>query len=348
MDTSIQEKSDIKLNVLYNKYKSSYIHAFCDLFKHGVIFITILYLLHYFKNLYMNILMCSLLGLMLTRTFIIFHDCIHDSYTPNKTVNYIISIFTGILTLTSPNWGLDHKVHHLTNGNIDNKYNYKFNETIHYTVNQYANFSKIGKIFFLIKYSRIIYFTSSPFLYFNIFHRFMYIIKKMLYGHKINKSLLLITFDHLINNIGIYYLFCYLNKYNILYQYLISVYISGVIGFLFFFNQHTFNPSYVVTNEDWTMMNSGLIGSSCIIFPQYIKYFFAGIEYHHIHHLNSKIPGYNLQLFHEEVVNSSNFFDKVTKLTLYDCWNNLSFMLYSEKQNKYVTYSEAINEIKSR
>ena len=41
-----------------------------------------------------------------------------------------------------------------------------------------------------------------------------------------------------------------------------------------------------------------------------------GIEYHHIHHMNAKIPGYNLQNFHEEVVLKSNLFDNIIKLSI--------------------------------
>lgn len=59
---------------------------------------------------------------MLSRTFIVFHDCSHQSYTPNKTLNYIISHITGTFTFFTPNWVLDHRVHHLTNGNRENKY----------------------------------------------------------------------------------------------------------------------------------------------------------------------------------------------------------------------------------
>ena len=344
----INKMPTIHFNILYNKYKSTYFYGLFDFFNHSVILIVTFYSIYYFKYIYIKYFMTLLLSLMLTRTFIIFHDCIHDSYTPNKTINYIISTITGILTFTSSNWGLDHKTHHLTNGNINNKYNYKFNETLHYTVDQYANFSKLEKIIYFIKYNPLIYFIWSPLLYFFLIHRFIYIYKKIIYGDKIKKYLIMITLDHIINNIGVYFLCYYLNKYGILNFYLISVYISGVIEFLFFFNQHTFNPAYVVDDSEWSMMNSGLIGSSFILLPWYLKYFFNGIEYHHIHHINSKIPGYNQQLFHEEVVENSSFFDKVTKLTISDCWSNLSLMLYSEKQKKYVTFSEGLDEIKSK
>jgi omega-6 fatty acid desaturase (delta-12 desaturase) len=72
-----------------------------------------------------------------------------------------------------------------------------------------------------------------------------------------------------------------------------------------------------------------------------------GIEYHHIHHMNTKIPGYNLQKYHEEVVSKSNMFDNVVKLSMKDFYNNLWLVLYDEDKKKYITFKEADKEIRN-
>jgi omega-6 fatty acid desaturase (delta-12 desaturase) len=131
---------------------------------------------------------------------------------------------------------------------------------------------------------------------------------------------------------------------NILVYYLLSSYIGFLINFLLFFNQHTFNPSYVAGNKEWTKRNSGLLGSSFIQIPIYLKYFTCGNEYHHIHHMNAKIPGYNLQAYHEEVVSKSNLFDNIVKLSMNDCYHNLWLVLYDEDKQKYSSLKE-INTI---
>jgi omega-6 fatty acid desaturase (delta-12 desaturase) len=121
--------------------------------------------------------------------------------------------------------------------------------------------------------------------------------------------------------------------------------ISFTCGVLLFFNQHTFNPPYVVNNETWNMKDSGLTGSSFIQIPWLLKYFTGGIEYHHLHHMNAKIPNYNLQYYHEEVISKSNIFDNIVKLSMTDCYNNLTLSLYNETNNKYITFAEADEEI---
>jgi omega-6 fatty acid desaturase (delta-12 desaturase) len=109
---------------LFMKYKSSYKSAFLDLSLHTFLFSSSLYLLWLFRNSWLNIFTIPLLGLILHRNYVVFHDCVHNSYTPNKTLNNFISHFLGILVFTSPNWIVNHKTHHLTNGHIENDHHY--------------------------------------------------------------------------------------------------------------------------------------------------------------------------------------------------------------------------------
>ena len=130
-------------------------------------------------------------------------------------------------------------------------------------------------------------------------------------------------------------------KYELLLEFSISSYIHTVIGVFIFRNQHTYNPAYVVKTTEWNFTDSGLVGSSLIKIPFFLKYFTGGIEYHHIHHLNSKIPGYNLHKYHHDVKTTSYIFDNVKVLNITDCINNLSLNIYDEKRNLYITFDEA-------
>ena len=333
---------------LFTKYKSSYKSAFLDLSTHTILFSLSLYLLWIFKNSWLSCFTIPVLGLLLHRNYVVFHDCGHNSYTPNKTLNFILSTCFGITTLTSTNWILDHQTHHLTNGNIENEYKFKFNELLYYNVNQYKHFTSLGKIVFTLFHTPIIFFSFFPILYFFLIQRFIYFIKKIKYKQKINSSLFLICINHFLNNIGSFYLLLTMYKNNILVYYLFSSYIGFLINFLLFFNQHTFNPCYVVGNKEWKQRNSGLLGSSFIQIPTYLKYFTMGIEYHHIHHTNAKIPGYNLQQYHAEVISKSNIFDNVVKLYMNDCYNNLWLVLYDTDKKKYTTLKQVNQEIKCK
>ena len=337
----------INENDLFNKYKPSYISAFVDLSQNLVLFCFGNYMLYLFKEYKVVYFFIPVMSLLNIKTFMSFHDCNHDSYTPNKTINYLIGTVSGILTVTlSMNWGLDHRTHHLTNGNVTNKYNYAFNETCRITYNQYSKFNCLTKILSKFLLHPIIQFSVTPILYFFFIQRFIYIVKKSKYESKIEDTMNMICFNHFIHNVGTIALFYFTSKLGYFHLFITYIYFSQVIGYLLFFNQHMFNPPYVVNSENWSQRNSGLVGSSFIQIPGCLKYFFSGIEYHHIHHMNSKIPGYNLQKYHEEVVKNSFMFDKIVKLSINDCYNNLWLSMYDEENKKFITFEQADNQIK--
>ena len=84
---------------LFTKYKSSYTSAFLDFSVHAFLACSSFYSLWYFRNSWLSVFTITLSGLMYGRTIILFHHCGHNNYTPNKPLNYIIGITSGILHL---------------------------------------------------------------------------------------------------------------------------------------------------------------------------------------------------------------------------------------------------------
>jgi acyl-lipid omega-6 desaturase (Delta-12 desaturase) len=329
---------------LFNKYRSSYIDSFKDITKHIFIYSSLLYSLYYFKDTYMNLFIIPFLGLMNMRTFIIFHDCGHNSYTPNKKLNYIIGSLLGIPVFTPFCWSYDHNNHHLTSGNKENKLNHGYNETIFHTLNEYKEMGNIFKKMYKIYRHPCLFPIISSFIKWGILLRADIYLYKIYDSNLYKQSKDNILFDTIFNNIGIM-IFSYYLIYNSIYiQYIISFIISSSLGFILFHNQHTFNPSYVVDNKTWNKKDSGLKGSSFIQIPKYFKYFTHGIEYHHIHHMNASIPCYHLQKFHEELILDCSFkkeYKCITELSIYDCYCNLWLTLYDENNDKYISFKEA-------
>jgi omega-6 fatty acid desaturase (delta-12 desaturase) len=131
----------------------------------------------------------------------------------------------------------------------------------------------------------------------------------------------------------------------ILYQYLLSTNIGFTLISLIFFNEHTFNPSYVQKNKNWNIKDASLKTSSIIVLPSFLYYILDGEAYHHIHHINAKIPFYNLKKYHEDVSKKCDLYDNVIKLSLTDCYNNLWLKLYDEEDKRYITFEEADKKI---
>jgi omega-6 fatty acid desaturase (delta-12 desaturase) len=328
---------------LYVKYKSSYASASVDLVSHSGVLFAGFYSIWYFKTSWFSIFTIPIMALLITRTFIIFHDSCHRSYIHNVWLNSAISHVTGIIVLTSPNWALDHYTHHLTNGNLENSHNYAFNETASVTKKQYLALSEKNQRLFRLSRNPFVFFTILPFIYFVVIQRFRYIVKKIKRPNKYEQSFFEIAAIHAMNNIGAFYYLRTVYYFGILPHMIISYFAAYSIGFMLFHNQHTYNPAYVVGKANWSFKDSGLIGSSFLQIPRYLKYFFMGIEYHHIHHMNAKIPGYNLQKYHEEVTSKSDVFDNIHVISMSEFYQNLWLIIYDEDAKRYVTMDEIHN-----
>jgi omega-6 fatty acid desaturase (delta-12 desaturase) len=330
---------NIYYSKLLNKYKPSYDAAFHDLGLHTVFMYITLYLLCILNNSILSLPIVILLSLLLNRSFVIFHDCCHNSYTPNTIINYVLAHLIGIPILTSPNWALDHNDHHLTIGNVDAKptLQHLWYDVDIMSKNQYAQLTTDKQLLHNLYKHPVIFFTIAPLFHFVIPQRYIYICKKIQNPDKYKQSLIIITLNHIFNNIGIILLMTFMYRHKIWLHYIISLFMYYSIKFMTLHNQHVFNSPYMVTNDKWRQQDSGLKGSSFIQIPKYLKYFFMGFEYHHIHHINTRIPGYNLQKYHEEVISKSNIFNDIIKINMIDFYNNLWFILYDTDTHRYIT-----------
>lgn len=70
--------------------------------------------------------------------------------------------------------------------------------------------------------------------------------------------------------------------------------LAGAMGSYLFYAQHNF-PQVTLQEEDgWTFEGAALESSSFMRMPRILHWFTGNIGYHHIHHLNARIPFYRL------------------------------------------------------
>ena len=325
---------------LFSKYKSSYTTALFDFSTHSILFSSSFYLLWLFRNSWASVFTVPLLGLMNIKTFMIFHDCGHNSYSPSNHLNYAIGLLLSGFVSHSFFWNYNHNTHHKINGNIENEQQYPFNEVIFHTKTQYDAFSSLQKRMYKIIKHPLFFFTIP--IYFNIFIiNNIRIIPFLLY-HRYDCEIetKYLVLEQCISTGAFLFLLYICSVYGIFFHFISAFCIGASTTIMIVHNEHTYNPSYVVGNKEWSHKDSGLKGSSHILIPNALKYFFHGIEYHHIHHMNAKIPGYHLRNYHEEVIAKSDVVDSVVKLSMSDCYQNLWLVLYDEEKKKYITFKE--------
>ena len=260
----------------------------------------------------------------MVRTFIIFHDCGHGSFFKSRRANDITGIITGILTFTPYYyWRHDHAIHHATSGDLDRR---GVGDVNTLTVEEYKALPKLKRIIYRILRNPLILFTIGSFLLFGVFHRFY------TPGTPRREKLSVLTTDLalVLIHAGLVLLIGW--KAVVLIQVPI-LFIGASAGVWLFYVQHNFTGTYWSRHDKWDFYTSALRGASFYKLPRILQWFSGNIGFHHIHHLNAKIPNYLLPKCHHE-----NPVFHVQPLTLRGSLKSLSLRLWDEKRGKLVGY----------
>ncbi|MBK6275814.1 MAG: fatty acid desaturase [Saprospirales bacterium] len=138
----------------------------------------------YDKSFFFSALVALLNGFMLSRIFIIQHDCGHSSFTKYKTLNEIIGTVCSICTLIPYRyWAKNHNFHHAHNGQLEVS---DIGDIEVFTTEQYANSNWKQKIYYRIYRNPLYLFTIGGFIYVVIYNRFAFVDSD--YFKKVKKS----------------------------------------------------------------------------------------------------------------------------------------------------------------
>lgn len=263
---------------------------------------------------FVSIFIIPLLSLLLVRTFIIYHDLSHGIFFPNKFLNKFFAIFLGMLVFTPYSyWNEEHTKHHKTSNNLDIEEQYT--KTAPWERKMYESKNFTERILYKIKFGWYTLYSIMPYALFIFIHH----IKSNIYENIL----------HLLYLIFLYY---YLTPLQYIYIY-ISYWLGAIIGFLIFHSQHTYDGVYKEHTQKWDRFKSGLYGASFLQVPYLLKFFTCNVQYHHIHHLNSKIPCYNLQKCHDDKI---ELFNDVSRVTLNDVFRTIHYSLYDYNSKTYL------------
>jgi omega-6 fatty acid desaturase (delta-12 desaturase) len=101
--------------------------------------------------------------------------------------------------------------------------------------------------------------------------------------------------------------------------------------------QHQFESAYWETAPHWSFADAALRGSSYLKLPRVLEFFTGNIGFHHVHHLDARIPNYNLRRAHEE----NAFLHDVPTLTLAEAVLTPRLKLWDEQSGRLLTFREA-------
>lgn len=266
-----------------------------------------------------------LAGAVLVRVFIIFHDCGHGSFYKSQRANNIVGFISGVMTFTPySHWKWEHSVHHSAAGDLDRR---GTGDVWTMTVEEYLSASRGKRFLYRAMRNPLILFIFAPLYLFLIRERFSTPGAKPNFRRSVWWMNLALGLTAAVL-ISIYGWLPYL-----LIQ-LTTIAVAAISGVWLFYVQHQFEGVYWERQDDWDFTSAALEGSSFYKLPKVLQWFSGNIGFHHIHHLSSRIPNYNLEACH----NSHEIFQNVEPLTFWKGFKSLSFRLWDEEERKLVSF----------
>jgi omega-6 fatty acid desaturase (delta-12 desaturase) len=264
----------------------------------------------------------------LVRTFIVFHDCAHGSLFRSKRANRWVGRLAGLLVLVPfARWRHDHAVHHATSGDLERR---GVGDIVTLTVAEYRARSWRGRLGYRLVRNPLVMFGLGPIFAMIVGPRIPTRSQRPRLRHSVlaTDAVLLSLVTALLTQIG---------WESLLLVWAPPAMLAGSVGIWLFYVQHQFEDAYWQSPVAWSYDDAALRGSSYLRLPRVLQFFTGNIGLHHVHHLSTRIPNYNLERAHRE----NAIFQEVPRLSLLEGLRSVNLKLWDEDTGKLVSFAEA-------
>jgi acyl-lipid omega-6 desaturase (Delta-12 desaturase) len=255
------------------------------------LFLTILFALIVFGSLFIPQIplparfgLSFLCSLLYVRLFVIYHDYQHNAILQRSSLATAIMKTIGVYLLAPQTiWKRSHDYHHNNNSKLTISGIGSY-PTI--SVNRYLKLKSRERAIYLL--------NRHPFtVIFGYFTLFIYWLNLKSFIQSPSKHLdsLLALVLHFAAGAAIIY---YLGTTAFLVIWFVPFFLAFGIGSYLFYCQHNFPGATFRENPDWKYDQAALESTSYMVMNPVMQWFTGNIGYHHVHHLNSRIPFYRL------------------------------------------------------
>jgi omega-6 fatty acid desaturase (delta-12 desaturase) len=264
----------------------------------------------------------------LVRTFVVFHDCAHGSLLPSKRANRYVGRVRGLFVLSPfERWRHDHAIHHATSGDLERR---GVGDILTLTVAEYRARSPRGRLAYRVIRNPVVMFGLGPVIAMVVGPRIPTRSQRPRMRHSV------VGMDAVL--VAVVGLLCWwIGWRDFLLVWAPAALLAGSVGIWLFYVQHQFEDAYWQCAEGWDYAAAALRGSSYLKLPKVIQFFTGNIGLHHVHHLNARIPNYNLQRAHDD----NPIFHDVPTLSLWDAMRAIKLKLWDEEGGKLVSFAHA-------
>jgi acyl-lipid omega-6 desaturase (Delta-12 desaturase) len=264
----------------------------------------------------------------LLRTYIMFHDCAHGSFLPSRRANDWLGVVLGLIVY-SPfvSWRHAHAVHHATAGDLDRR---GVGDVLTLTVTEYASSGWRRRVAYRLFRNPLVMFGLGPVYALLVQPRLVSRSARM----RLRRS---VAATNIALAVLVTALCALVGWRALLLVQMPPALLAGSAGVWLFYVQHQFEDTYWQSAPDWSYADAALRGSSYLKLPTLLQFFTGNIGLHHVHHLSTRIPNYNLQRAHDD----NPIFHDVPILSLADGLRAVRLKLWDEDRGRLVTFAQA-------
>jgi acyl-lipid omega-6 desaturase (Delta-12 desaturase) len=280
------------------------------------------------KPLWQTIPLIVIAAGFLVRSFIIFHDCGHMSFFKSRRANEWFGMATGMLAFTCyHHWRWEHSGHHSTVGHLDKR---GVGDLWTLTTTEFKESSPLIRTLYRV--------VRSPYFLFGFVPLFLFLVKQRIPSPQSSrtehKAVHLTTVAVIAVSVGLSLVFGW-KEYLIVQLSILTL--AATAGSWLFYVQHQYVDTYWERSKEWDYFTASMMGSSYYKLPKILQFFSGNIGFHHIHHLNAKIPNYYL----EDCQNRFEFLHAAPTIGLREGFKTAHLALWDEEQKKMVRFKDA-------
>jgi acyl-lipid omega-6 desaturase (Delta-12 desaturase) len=272
---------------------------------------------------------CALVcGLFYVRMFIIYHDYQHHAILQGSPLATFLMKAFGIFILAPQGiWKRSHDHHHTHNSKL----------TIH-GIGSYPTISKKRFLGLSKSDQRIYLMNRHPltviFGYITLFIYWLNVKSFVESPRKHVDSLFALILHFVIAGAIVYYF----GAMTLLISWILPFFLAFATGSYLFYCQHNFPGAKFHENEEWNYEFAAITSTSFMVMNPVLQWFTGNIGYHHVHHLNSRIPFYRLP----ETMKNIPELQNVTRtswnpIEVYKC---LKLKLWDSDRGEMITLSQ--------
>lgn len=224
-------------------------------------------------------------GLLMVRMFIIYHDYQHHAILYKSIPAKIIMTLYGMYVLVPASiWKRSHDYHHNHNSKL---FSASIGSYPIATKSKFLSMSRSERATYLFIRHPLTVFMG----YFTMFIFGMCVSSFMSAPRKHYDSVIALILHVVIS----YFIIVNLGWQTWLFFLFIPIFIASAMGAYLFYAQHNFPGTSFSDKDDWKYEIAALESSSYMVMSPFMEFMTGNIGYHHIHHLNSRIPFYRLR-----------------------------------------------------